>query len=1275
MTLVGDLVATIRLDGASQFVNDAAGAKQALDRVSTSGGNLGRAVDAGMRVAGAAVNTTIGLITALGTTAVLSGGKFNILQQNAGVALKTLMGSSEAARQQMVRLNDFANNSPFGRDTFIKAQQNMIAFGIEADKVVPYLDAIQNQVAGIGGSDANIGALVTTISKIRSSATFGQQDLLELSNQGVNAAALIASEMGITEQEFRDSIFGSPLKGEAALAGLDSMMTAMQTKFGGTTAALKQQFDGARDRIRASIRDIGADMTREFISPEGGGWAVRWANSTADVLRAFQSSLRPIWGDLMAQAQPAFVAIESGLQRMKSAALGLDMADIRATFERLSPILPVVAGGLAAVSTSALAAIPGIGGLLGGLNPLTAAVLAAASASPELRESLGDLMGALKPLAAPAADVAKILAGTLTVGLQTVAGVLTAVTPAVEALSKMVAGVPAPLLAAAAAVGVAVVAFRGLSTAMTAMNAGQATGGFMTAFAASTKVASDGAVAFGKSISDMAGTAQRAYSAGLSPATAALAGVAPVAGAAATGITGVGTALKTAFLSNPIGMIIMGVTTAISLFAIASADAAQKTADYKARVEELRGTLNATTSGITEQTRAAVLSSFQASEWSSRVSELNTGLWTLADMTLAATGESDALTNQLADLAGAQVDWNGSVKTGSVTSREWSKVLADLGMSSRDLVLEYHKGGDALQAMKDKLVAANYSAEEADELFTNLGNSLQGINSDALRAIAEEAGKIDAARQLHAEYNREIERLRTAGGDAAVAQRKLSDALSVVADATSDANSKLRAYRDILDLLAGGTLSAAEAQARLHEASFRVEDAFKAATDEAGAFNAALIKADGSIDTSTQQGLDLYNSLKGVADSAIIAASGVAEFERQNGNAAGAGQAAAGVIQEYADSIRAAAEAAGWSGPMVDALIEKLGLVPDKAEIVFGIDGTDKVNVELGNIALQLSQLEGEDVSIQVHTLSEDARTKLDQLGFTVNELVDGQWVISMGGDYSEGEARLNELLNLVSGSSATATIDGDATNATNALNSFLGVTDKSSATSTVNANATNAYNSVNSFVEYTNRSGGTSWVYANASQAHGELWAFTQAVRNADPTVFVHADVSAALNAIASLSNRSIGVAVNPRANGGLDSYNGMQSFANGGFPTGIYRGGPPIYKFAEPETGWELFASGRRGQEHRNLRLVREAERRLLAQLGMGQRVQAFANGGGVSYSGDNTAASMPGEFRGAIYLDGRKLVGEFRASMEQVATGVVAADRRDRARTAAHGRRKEH
>jgi hypothetical protein len=62
------------------------------------------------------------------------------------------------------------------------------------------------------------------------------------------------------------------------------------------------------------------------------------------------------------------------------------------------------------------------------------------------------------------------------------------------------------------------------------------------------------------------------------------------------------------------------------------------------------------------------------------------------------------------------------------------------------------------------------------------------------------------------------------------------------------------------------------------------------------------------------------------------------------------------------------------------------------------------------------------------------------------------------------------------------------------------------------------------------------------------------------------------------------------PNANGNVHEY------ANGGVPTGIYAARPgAIHKFAEPETGWEAYISGKPGQEERNAGIAMRALDRL--------------------------------------------------------------------------------
>lgn len=68
-------------------------------------------------------------------------------------------------------------------------------------------------------------------------------------------------------------------------------------------------------------------------------------------------------------------------------------------------------------------------------------------------------------------------------------------------------------------------------------------------------------------------------------------------------------------------------------------------------------------------------------------------------------------------------------------------------------------------------------------------------------------------------------------------------------------------------------------------------------------------------------------------------------------------------------------------------------------------------------------------------------------------------------------------------------------------------------------------------------------------------------------------------------------------KADGGMIQYadGGVAEYANGGLNPGIYSGGTPIVKFAEPETRWEAFISGKPGKEARNREVWVEAGRRL--------------------------------------------------------------------------------
>lgn len=269
-------------------------ASAVAEQSSTRMGRLAMAADANReswsQVGG--VLTGVGVaIAAVGTAAMVTGIQYNTLQQTSRAALTTLTGSASEANAQMDQLDAFARNSPFSKATFITAQQQMLGFGVEASKVLPTLDAIQNAVAAFGGSNNDIAEIAFIFSQIQAAGKITATDLMQLGQRGVDAATLIGSQMGMTGAQIRESITAGTLPaGEA----LDALAAGMAEKFDGAADNVKNTFAGAMDRVMAAWRDLSSELAAPFVGPEGGGLFTGLLNETADLMRGFQGLPGPV---------------------------------------------------------------------------------------------------------------------------------------------------------------------------------------------------------------------------------------------------------------------------------------------------------------------------------------------------------------------------------------------------------------------------------------------------------------------------------------------------------------------------------------------------------------------------------------------------------------------------------------------------------------------------------------------------------------------------------------------------------------------------------------------------------------------------------------------------------------------------------------------------------------------------------------------------------------------------------------------------------------------
>jgi tape measure domain-containing protein len=408
----------------------------------------GAAKAVGQTVLGAGAAAAAG-ITAWGASAVKAGIEFNTLGQTSRAALTSLLGSTEAANAQMSKLDDFAKTSPFAKSVFIDAQQQLIGFGMSAEKVVPTLDAIQNAVAATGGSSQQISDITLVLSQISAAGKITGTDLMQLAQRGINAADLIGSQMGKTGPEIKAAITAGTLDAGAAL---DALTAGMAEKFAGAAAGVKNTWTGATDRIKSATRDMGSALVEPFISQEGGGKAVEWANEIADLIRLLIPPAKEFAAMIADKISPT---IDSLLGKAKGLLGNLDFSKATGSLSSMAPVIGIVGGAMAPL----LGQLPLVGklftGLTGPIGIVLGLVAAMVAVSPELRTALGgavsqiaEAFGNLGPLIGEIGELAgellsqvgTVLADLITSLLPPIVDLLGGIIPPLTSIISVVGG-------------------------------------------------------------------------------------------------------------------------------------------------------------------------------------------------------------------------------------------------------------------------------------------------------------------------------------------------------------------------------------------------------------------------------------------------------------------------------------------------------------------------------------------------------------------------------------------------------------------------------------------------------------------------------------------------------------------------------------------------------------------------------------------------------------------------------------------------------------------
>ena len=1005
---VDDKGFTAGMDAATRrtqrFTADVQAQGGVVDRVFHS---LGRSAKASLQVAAtAAAATTVG-VAALGKNTLSTGLAYNAMQQNANAALKTMLGSQKAVNEQMEKLGKLAQNSPFSKATFISAQQQLIAFGVEVEKVIPLLDAMQNAVAASGGGSQQLADLAFVVAQIKAAGKITGQDLIQLGQRGINAAEIIGKAFGKSSAEVKAMISKNQIDADQAI---DALTKGMMEKFGGATDAIKKQWSGAADRIKAANRDIGADLGKMFIDPTGGGRAVEWGNKLADVLRTFQKRLREAQGGVEDFLSPAFKNISKGLDAANNALKKFDAARAGAQLEKLTSYTPLIGGTTAALMTFALQPIPVIGQLASAMGPLTVGVAALIAASPELRKAGGAFGEAFKPgekilasttkqLADLAIQLIKDLSPALEEGAKGLGAFLTNISPLAPALVSVLsalapvvtagaelasafANLPPPVLAAVVALAALHGPLAPLVSKLTDL--GDVSKKSITQLVTSLQEMGTEQTRAVKTFSGLGNAMTNAVAPAAKTVSNELKTIAPAAQGAGNAITQVSKASAAAgpavfnlgTLAKNAGSRLAGAFAAIlspanlalgavALLAGAFAAYSQKQAEVTQRVEEYKETLDRTTAAVSAHTREVIRSK----------------------------AETDGALSAYVALGGAAEDYIRAVSGEGEAMERVNKTLEAKREAAAKVETAYMDGTNAVSAY-------NYAQNKLDPNVEKVTASLQQQSEELQRAQ-------DETRKNTSEAERAVE-----------AERQRQQAIDKATDA-------MRAQNAAQGSLVDAQLRSADATDRLNKA---IEEHGKITVDAYGKVNV--------LDRSNRWFIDgMRAKIQAIQDEARA-------FEKTSHSQ----EEAKAKADEWAHSLQEMAEKAGVPKEAVDELVKTLGGIPEVKQMTFTAD------TEAGKKAVEDFINE---VSKKGGTLTLDARNDpaVEQLAHTLGLVEASKGIFAIDANNEPATAKLLAGLAQVNTSTGVMTIDANNNRFQQVLTASKNQGDNTSAVMSIYAN------------------------------------------------------------------------------------------------------------------------------------------------------------------------------------------------------------------------------
>ncbi len=203
--------------------------------------------------------------------------------ENAHFQLQGLLKDETKVTAVMKNVQDAVDGTAYGLDSAAKAASQLAASGMAAgDDMFKALRGIAGVAAMTNSDYESIADIFTTVAG--NGRLMGMQ-LTQLASRGLNAAATLGEQLGVTEAEVRDMVSKGKID-------FQTFANAMDDAFGEHAKKANETFTGSISNIKSALGRIGA----LFISPliEQNGPVVKLLNAIRERINDVKNALVPL---------------------------------------------------------------------------------------------------------------------------------------------------------------------------------------------------------------------------------------------------------------------------------------------------------------------------------------------------------------------------------------------------------------------------------------------------------------------------------------------------------------------------------------------------------------------------------------------------------------------------------------------------------------------------------------------------------------------------------------------------------------------------------------------------------------------------------------------------------------------------------------------------------------------------------------------------------------------------------------------------------------------